>query len=124
MAARKSQAEHDRMVAAVARILLGKGYQDVRADIPGHTLPRRIVWQSTGEGFRPDVTALRDGLRMFEVETADSISDAHTEPQWTLFSSYARHNNALFYIVFPSGSLEAVTQRLQDLRLEALLMEV
>lgn len=124
MTVRKSQADHDRMVASVARILIGKGYQDVRADIPGQALPRRIVWQSTGEGFRPDVTAVRDGLRIFEVETADSIMDAHTEPQWKLFAAYARHNSAMFYIVFPKGSLETVTQRLQYLRVEALLMEV
>jgi hypothetical protein len=124
MATRNSQIEHDRMVDYVAKLLIGKKHQDVRADLPGFTQPRRIVWQSTGEGSVPDVTSQDEEFRIFEVETRDSIHDEHTETQWKLFASYAKANDAMFYIVFPKGASAEVKQRLNELGLEAYLMEV
>ena len=124
MTVRKSQMEHDRMVEYVAKLLIGKKHQDVRADLPGFTTPRRIVWQSTGEGSVPDVTSQDDEFRIFEVETRDSINDGHTAEQWKLFASFAKANDAMFYVVFPKGATDAVKQRLNELGLEAYLMEV
>jgi hypothetical protein len=124
MAPRHSQAEHDTMVEQVAALLTGKDYQDVRADLPGYTKPRRIVWEATGEGCLPDVTARDDEFRIFEVETRDSIADSHTKDQWKLFAAYAQANDAMFYVVFPRGCAGEVKKRLDELGLEAYLMEV
>ncbi len=125
MANRSSQIEHDRMVEYVAKILVGKGYKDVRADLQGFKQPRRIIWESSGEGYLPDVTARSDDdFRIFEVETKDSINDEHTADQWKLFASYADVNKAMFYVVFPKGSVDDVKNRLKELGLEAYLMEV
>jgi len=124
MAKRKSQEEHDRMVKSVANLLTERGYKNICADLEGFTQPRRIVWESTGEGYFPDVTGHRDKLlRIFEVETGDSIDDEHTEDQWKLFSNYAQVNSAVFYIVFPRGAFDQVQKRLQQLGIQAQLME-
>ena len=123
MAKRQSQANHDRMIGQVAKLLTGKNYKDVKADLEGYTAPRKIVWESTGEGHIPDITAYSSQLKIFEVETMDSIRDEHTENQWKLFASYAKTNNALFYIVFPKGAADQVQSRLKELNIEACLME-
>jgi hypothetical protein len=124
MTARRSQAEHDRMVAQVAALLNSRGYANVCADLPNFTQPKRIMWESTGEGDYPDVTGEKEGLRIFEVETHDSIDDSHTARQWKLFAAFAQDNDLIFYIVFPQGSLPRVKQRLTELGIQAQLFEV
>ncbi|MFC1592067.1 hypothetical protein ACFL43_06050 [Thermodesulfobacteriota bacterium] len=124
MSKRRSQTEHDRLVEYVAKLLIGRGYSDVRADIPGYEEPLRIKWQKKGEGFCPDVSGNKEGLRIFEVETGDSIDDEHTEAQWKLFASFAESNNAMFYVVFPKGCADKVKARLAQLSIKAVLMEV
>lgn len=124
MEKRKSRYEHDSLVKTVAQILVGRGYSDVKADIEGYTPPKKIVWETSREGFVPDVTAQRDELRIFEVETVDTMSAPHTEEQWKLFFAYAKANKAMFYIVFPKGSVDAVKKRLEEIGISAYLWEI
>ncbi len=124
MEKRKSHFEHDNMVKTVAQILIGRGYKEVKADLQGYPVPKKIVWESTKEGFVPDVTAYRDEFRIFEVETADTINDPHTEQQWKLFFAYAATNKAMFYVVFPKGCVEAVKKRLEEIGINAYLWEI
>jgi hypothetical protein len=112
------------MVERLAALLTGKQHGNVRADLPNHPPPRRIVWEATGKGCVPDVTSQDDEFRIFEVETRDSIADTHTEDQWRLFSAYAQANDAMFYVVFPRGCADMVRQRLDELGVEAYLMEI
>ena len=100
MAKRRSQSDHDRMVRAVADHLLREGYGDVRADVAGYSTPSELTWKGKQHGHIPDVTA--DGT-IFEVETADSIDDAHTEDQWKLFAAWAELNRRTFVVVVPKG---------------------
>lgn len=124
MAARRNQKEHDSLVEYITKELTERKYDDIRADLPGASKPKKVIWQSTGEGCYPDVTGQKSGLRIFEIETADSINDAHTADQWKLFASYADVNNAMFYVVFPKGALGKVKDRLKELALKAVLWEV
>ncbi len=124
MEKRKSQTEHDSLVDYVARELNKRGYEQVKADLPDYEVPKKIIWQSTGEGFEPDVTGVKMGFRIFEIETDDSIEDEHTLQQWKLFASYAKVNDAFFYVVFRKGSLEKVQNRLKELGITATLWEV
>ncbi len=119
MTKRHSQSEHDTLVEHIAGILKERDYEDVRADLTGFIKPRKIIWQSTSEGSFPDVTGIKDGLRIFEVETPDSINDEHTAEQWKLFASYAETNNVLFYIVFQTKSLDKVKKRMAELHINA-----
>ncbi len=112
------------MIKTVAQILTGRGYKEVKADIEGYTVPEKIVWESTKQGFIPDLTARKDELRIFEVETADTINDPHTEEQWKLFFVYAKTNKAMFYIVFPKGCVETVKARLEEIGINAYLWEI
>ena len=112
---RRNQSEHDRIVKAVADHLVAKGFRDVRADLPGWPQPEKIVWKQNSRGHIPDVTGWGSEFNLFEVETADSISDQHTADQWTLFAAYAGQHSAVFWVVVPVGSEAAANQRLKEL---------
>ena len=120
-----TQAQHDRMVAALANDIASRGFTDVRADLQGWTRPEIITWQQTGKGHIPDVTGVTGGaLAIFEVETADSIADQHTADQWSLFAAYAAQYGAEFWVVTPFGSAAAAQQRLKELGLTAKIGEI
>ena len=116
MVKRRSQLEHDEMVQTVAEHLESERFTEVKADLPDYDRPDKIVWKNTGSGHIPDVTA--DGL-LVEVETADSIDDAHTEDQWTLFGAHAEQHNKTFVVVVPRGSRSAAQRRLRELGITA-----
>lgn len=80
MPKRASQAEHDSMVEFLADALYGRNLKDITADIPGYKRPHMITLPSYKSGYTPDVTASDgDQLFIYEIETADSINDPHTE---------------------------------------------
>lgn len=114
MAKRQNQSDHDRMVRALTNRPLAPG-ETILADIEGFHKPSIIY------GHIPDVqiekwpfnsygTILKDTI--FEVETHDSISDAHTAEQWREFAGWAHAApNRFFVIVIPQGSaLEAMAR--------------
>ena len=78
--------------------------------------PTKIVWEKSNSGHIPDATA--SGV-IVEVETADSINDAHTADQWTLFATYADQHDETFVVVVPEGSKAASQRRLRELDVTA-----
>ena len=124
MEKRKSQLAHDNMVKYVARVLIEKNYLDVRADLPEFEKPKEITWKKTGKGHFPDITGEKGSFKVFEVETADSIDDQHTEDQWTLFAKWSKENEAMFWVVVPEGSVAAARKRLDELNIQAKLWGV
>ncbi len=101
-----------------------KGYENIKADLSDREKPEKIVWQSTGKGFIPDVTVFKDDFRIFEVVTAASILDEKTDDTWKLFSSYAEVNDAMFYVVFPKGLVLKVKKKINELGVDACLWEI
>ena len=124
MSERVDQSEHDKRVKKVVDLLADKGYENIKANLPDREKPKKIVWQSTGEGFIPDVTVFKDDFRIFEVVTAASILDEKTDDTWKLFSSYAEVNDAMFYVVFPKGLVEKVKKKINELGVDACLWEI
>lgn len=123
MAKRKSQSQHDQMVREVYNHIISKGFIDVRADLKGLTQPELLYWESTGKGHIPDLSGI-DGkngnqLNIFEIETADSIFDQHTEGQWNLFAANARHYGKRFRVVVPKGSETWAKSRITQLGIQA-----
>ena len=113
------------MVRHIHDFLVGENYTDVRADLKGFNQSELIYWEETKKGHRPDLTATKNGTQtLFEIETADSISDQHTEDQWTLFAENAKQHGKIFTVVVPDGSLVSANQRLTGLRIQAQVWEV
>lgn len=67
-------------------------------------------------GRVPDLF-FRDGedLRVYEVETCDTIDDEHTEEQWTDFAEYANDQSASFVVILPADCKEKAEQRIEEL---------
>lgn len=113
MPKRRSQSDHDDMVRTLASHLKQNQHTDVKADIEGYTQPALLHWETTQQGHIPDVTSTRGHDFLFEVETADSINDTHTQDQWKLFSANAKQHSKSFVVVVPKGSEAEARQRAQ-----------
>lgn len=96
----------------------------MRASARGYA-PAEAVRGASGRGCQtPDVTAWADGrLRVFEVETLDTLDDGHTREQWTVLSAYAREAGAEFCVVVPKGLRGAAERALRRFRLDAAVRE-
>ena len=115
---------HERMVAYVIRILNQKKHEDIRSVITDYKMPKRVVRESTGEKYIPEVTAVKSGqFRLFAVETNDSLDQEGVEKRWKLFESYASQNDALFYVVFPARSVTRVKEKLKETNIEVRLWQ-
>jgi hypothetical protein len=115
---------HERMVAYAIKILNERKHEDIRSVIPNHKMPKRVVRESTGENYVPEVTAVKSGqFRLFAVETKDTLEQEGVEKRWKLFDSYAGQNDALFYVVFPAGSVARVKEILKETKIEARLWQ-
>lgn len=96
---------HDSMIQTLVNHLARNGFTTIHADLPGFQQPAEITWRETGKGHIPDVTAFKAAHQyVFEVETADSLGNGHTEDQLRLFGAFASQHNASFYLVVPSRS--------------------
>ena len=115
MPSRKDQSEHALMVRSLARALKEQGHTDIKVDLFGYDLPEQIYWETNKQGETPDVTSTNIKHFIFEVETADSIDDPHTEGQWRLFSAHARQQSKAFVVVVPKGSEKQARQKAAEL---------
>lgn len=110
------------MVSNCAKWLNENGHFDVRADLVEYaSIPGEINWTGNSEGHIPDITT---NSKIFEIETADSISDDHTADQWALFAAYAEQTKKEFWVVVPMGNLTKAEERLKGLRISAKIWEV
>ena len=120
---RQSQSFHDKMIKQLADSLISKKFRDVKADHPGFPeKPAPITLEAFASCYIPDVTATGIQMVIFEVETDETIADAHTGEQWKLFSSYAYLHGAEFWVVVPKASMEDAEQRLENLGLQGKVM--
>jgi len=116
--------KHSRLVSRIVVLLTEKGYQNIKSVLSDSESPEKIVWQSSGNGYLPDVSVRAEEFRFFSAETADSIQDEDTADKLKLFSAYAETNGALFYVVFPKGDAVPVRARIEELGGEICLWEV
>ena len=121
---RNNQISHDNMVRKAVNHLRSKGFRDIRADLKGCVQPDKIIWKKSGLGHIPDLSAKNGNLKIFEVETVDSIRDSHTEDQWSLFSTFAEQHGAEFWVVVPNGHESDVNSRLNKLKIQAKIWEI
>ncbi len=124
MPKRQSQFEHDHLLEMLGEWLYGQSLTDVKADLDGFHRPSRITLPGMDEGEVPDATAFGTQLQIYEVETADSINDKHTEDQWRLFATYALENNAIFHVVVPPMCMGDARRRLKELSIEAKVVPI
>ena len=114
----------DRMIKYVVDILSEKKNEKIRATIPGFDSPQRVIRKSTGETYIPEVTAVKNNqFRIFAVETKETLEQGEPAGRWKLFAEFAKQNDALFYIVFPSGQVAIIKNKLEEFDIQANLWQ-
>ena len=124
MAKRKSQSDHDKIVAIIADDLTFQHYSYIKADILGYEKPTKITWEYSEMGHYPDVEGVKEGKVIIEVETDDSIEDEHTQDKWILFNRYASQHGATFSVAVPDGYGNKADIKLRELGIIASIIEV
>jgi len=121
---KRAKSTRERIIAYVIQVLQEKEHEDIRAVFPDFEHPQRVVRESTGEWYLPEVTASKLGqFRIFAVETPETLRADTTDLRWRLFSDFARQNNALFYIVFSAGLVLQIKEKLRGLQIDARLWQ-
>lgn len=114
----------DPIISYVIRILQEKNHINIRAVIADFSMPKKVIRESTGEGYVPEVTAVKNGqFRIFSVETKETIHQEETANRWRLFADCAKQNSAQFYVVFPPGLVIEVKNKLKAFQVEARLWQ-
>ena len=131
MPKRKSEFEHSAILEMLGNSLYAKdrnpdmeALTDIKVDLDGFHKPSEIAGPGSEASDVPDATARGEKLYIYEVETADSIKDEHTEHQWTLFSNYAKENDGIFYVAVPPLNVWDARMRLKELSLEGTVISV
>jgi len=130
LAKRKSQSKHDFMVSALVDFLMANNYHTVKADLPKRNQSKfapiflsseqMIYCPNTKTGQKPDASAEKNNQKyIFEVETEDSINDAHTKSQWKLFSINAKQHKKEFILFVPKDYGLLAQLRIIDLNIQA-----
>ena len=130
LAKRKSQSTHDSMVSALVGFLMANNYHTVKADLPKlnqtkfapiFLSPEQTLYcPNTKKGQKPDASAEKNNQKyIFEVETEDSINDAHTKSQWELFFINAKQHKKEFIICVPKDYELLAQLRIIDLNIQA-----
>ena len=131
MPKRISEFEHSAILEMLGNILYAQNRNpnaekltEIKVDIGGFHLPERIDWPDGREGEVPDATAIGSKFYIYEVETADSITDEHTERQWALFAGHAKERGGVFYVVVPPMNVMDARRRMKELSLDGQVMPV
>ena len=96
----------------------------LKRSTPTIPYPKKVVRESSGEGFLPEVTAVKGGqFRLFAIELQEALHQKETYAKWMLFEEFAKQHNALFYIVFPAGQVAQVKEKLKAFKIEARLWQ-
>jgi hypothetical protein len=119
------QTAHDTMVQVKSILLKFEKFNDIRANIPSNPdKPAPISLDDSTPDFVPDITAVRDKLTFFEVETADSLQTGAVQTRWFQLSRYCKENDALLRIVVPKGHANETRTIIENLQIDASIDEV
>lgn len=112
------------IISAVVDFIRSQDFSNIKANMPGYNAPQKLVWSKTGNGYTPDITAIKDGkLLLFVVkEPTDDIENQIDK--WRLFSSYTSSKNRLCYIVSMAHQEFTIKNILEENRIKAKVLTV
>lgn len=118
--------QHDDLVRALAHLLLGLGFRNVRACVDGYGTPfpvdlREHPEQATSGVIVPDVTARSASGRLdaFAVETPTTLKTPDSAHEWRSLAAAAELGILAFWVAVPQQCRRTAVERLHDLQLAA-----
>lgn len=119
MGIRKSE-----IIRAVVDFIKGQDFSNIKANIPGFNVPQKLVWSKTGNGYVPDVTAVKDGNLLVFVVKEPTENVENQIDKWRLFSSYTSGENRMCYIVGMAHQEFTIRNILEQNRIKAKVLTV
>jgi hypothetical protein len=112
------------IIQAVVDYIKSEELEDIRARIVGYSDPAKIVWNTSGKGYVPDITAAGDGnMFIFEVQHPDSDLSPQID-KWRLFTTFSRKTKGNFYIVGMADQEYTIKNLLYEHRIDAQVLTV
>lgn len=112
------------IIEAVVDFIKSQDFSNIKADMPGYATPQKLVWSSTGSGYTPDITAVKDNtLLLFVVKDPNEDAQKQVE-KWRLFSSYTSGENRICYIVSMTHQEFTVKNILEENQIKARVLTV
>lgn len=111
----------------IDKVVLPRGYQDVRANIEGYETPaklRRKTEDGEEEVFIPDATGVLNGRKSyFELALkSDNLQEVVTK--WKLMSNLATYKDGKLFIVVPHGHLAFTNRILESYPIQAEVVKI
>lgn len=112
------------IIKAVVDFIRSQNFSNIKANLPGFIAPQRLVWSGTGNGYTPDVTAVKDGNLLVFVVKEPSEDFTNQIDKWKLFSSYTSGENRACYIVGMANQEFTIKNILEENRIKAKVLTV
>lgn len=120
-----SQTTHNTMVQVKSILLKFEKFDDIRANLSANPdKPAPISLNDSTPDYIPDITAVRDKLTFFEVETSDSLQTDETQMRWSQLYQYCQNHDAVLRIVVPKGQANTARTMIDQLQIDACIDEV
>lgn len=119
------KSDKSRQLKFIIKTLEKRKHEKIRVDLQGYKKPQNVINKTKNICFAPDITSSKNGkLRVFSNITKDNLDDKDIPEKWSLFSDFAKQNNAVFHVAFPPELIHPVKKKLEDLDIEASLWDI
>lgn len=109
----KTKTPHIKNLKQLVEHLEGKGFENIRVDLPDHDRPTAYAGVTSELSFRPDATARKyDQPVICEISERTNM-ESELVTKWKLLAQIAKGKNATFRIFMPRGTIK-FTEELID----------
>jgi hypothetical protein len=107
------------VIRVICDYLAEKGFDDFHSHLDEMKDPAKIVQDSTGKIFTPDLTARNeDGKYIFETELDIPENKEHFIQKCRIFEAAALKNNGKLYLIVPIENFDSILQMVNLNKLE------
>ena len=97
----------------IERVVKKKGYEHIKANLPGYEQPTSFTNADDGNKLIPDVTAQRFGRKSYFEISIKNDQKQKVVNKWKLINGLAKAQDGKFHLIAPRGSY-AFTKRICD----------
>ncbi|GMN04792.1 hypothetical protein MTsPCn5_01800 [Croceitalea sp. MTPC5] len=94
-----------------------KGFENIKADIPGYDTPKTFKSKRSGVEVTPDISATKNGKKYFFDISLKSTKVDLLKSKWLLLDTFSRLKTNRFKIITTRGHLKFTRDLLNDIQL-------
>lgn len=112
----------------IEKVVLRKGFDDVKANIDGYETPGKIRrGKDAEEYYIPDVTGMVNGRKSYfelGLKTDDPKVERQVVTKWRLLANLAAYKNGKLYLAVPRGHMAFTNRILADYPIQAEIVKI